>query len=197
MNERSGYWDPLPAARTAADTPVPEAVPNLVLALPHPEVYLTGRWAERNWRNVPGPFYGAATDTCWSGRMAAPDHVLYDDETGHEFVYRQPRNAVEVDRLLFAAWTDPLSGYGWDGDQHWTAGSVRTWWHERARLREWATDLKTAWSPHSDADCQEAATGLAVLLAYLDGELETDLRLYLYWLEERRSPGPAEALPKL
>ncbi|MGW6819450.1 hypothetical protein [Streptomyces sp. NPDC055005] len=67
---------------------------------------------ERNWRNVPGPFHGADTDTCWSGRMAAPDHVLYDDETGQEFVYRRPRNAVEVDRLLFAAWTDPSSGYG-------------------------------------------------------------------------------------
>ncbi|WP_405533278.1 ferredoxin [Streptomyces avidinii] len=197
MNDHSGYWDPLPAARAAADTPVPEAVPNLALALPHPETYLTGRWAERNWRNVPGPFYGADTDTCWSGRMAAPGHVLYDDVTGQEFVYRQPRNAVEVDRLLFAAWTDPLSGYGWDGDENWTAGSVRTWWHERARLHEWATDLRTTWSAHSDEHRQEAAAGLTDLLAHLDGELETDLRLYLYWLEERRPPAPAEALPKL
>jgi hypothetical protein len=64
---------------------------------------------------------------CWTGRMAAPDHVLYDDATGQESVYRQPKNAVEVDRLLFAAWNDPCRGYGWDGDQHWTADSVRTW----------------------------------------------------------------------
>ncbi|MER6160249.1 ferredoxin [Streptomyces sp. NPDC001868] len=197
MNDHAGYWDPLPVARAAADTPVPEAVPNLVLALPSPETYLTGCWAERNWRNVPGPFYGADTDTCWTGRMAAPDHVLYDDSTGQEFVYRQPKNAVEVDRLLFAAWNDPFSGYGWDGDQHWTADSVRIWWHERARLQEWATDLKAAWSVHADEHHQEAASGLNDLLAYLDGDLETDLRLYLYWLEERRSPRPTEALPEL
>ncbi|WP_329301652.1 ferredoxin [Streptomyces sp. NBC_00659] len=197
MNGHSGYWDPLPASRAAADAPVPEAVPNLVPALPHPETYLMGRWEERNRRNVPGPFYGADTDNCWSGRMAAPDHVLYDDVTGQEFVYRQPKNAFEVDRLLFAAWADPLSGYGWDGDQHWTADSVRSWWHERSRLREWATSLNTAWSAHSDESHREATAGLNDLLTYLDGALATDLRVYLYRLQERRSPDPTEALPRL
>ncbi|WP_228121223.1 hypothetical protein [Streptomyces fagopyri] len=117
--------------------------------------------------------------------------------TGQEFVYRQPRNAVEVDRLLFAAWTDPLSGYGWDGDQHWTADLVRSWWHERSRLREWATSLHTAWSANSDEIYQELSAGLNDLLAYLDGELETDLRVYLYWLHERRSPDLNEVLPRL
>jgi hypothetical protein len=63
MNDHARYWDPLSAARTAADTSVLEAVPNLALALPYPETYLTGRWAERNWRNLPGPFYGADTVT--------------------------------------------------------------------------------------------------------------------------------------
>lgn len=152
---------------------------------------------ERNWRNVPGPFYAADTDTCWTGRMAAPDHVVHDDATGQEIVYRRPRNAVEVDRLLYAAWTDPLGGYGWDGDQHWTPDSVRAWWRERARLREWATDLRVAWSDHSDPYRREAATGLSDLLLHLDGELEADLRLYLHRLEERRSPRPAERLPEL
>ncbi|MFJ6048525.1 hypothetical protein [Streptomyces sp. NPDC092307] len=94
MNDHSGYRDPLPAARTAADIPVPEAVPNPALALPHPETYLTGRWAERNRRNAPGPFYAADTDTCWTGRMAAPDHVVHDDATGQEIVYRRARGGA-------------------------------------------------------------------------------------------------------
>ncbi|WP_392962925.1 hypothetical protein [Streptomyces sp. LN245] len=117
--------------------------------------------------------------------------------TGQEFVYRQPKNAVEVDRLLFAAWTDPLSGYGRDGDQHWTAGSVRSWWHERSRLREWATSLDTAWSARSGESHREVTAGLNDLLTSLDGELGTDLRVYLYQLQERRSPDPTEALPRL
>ncbi|MFF8535335.1 hypothetical protein ACF07B_25895 [Streptomyces sp. NPDC015532] len=39
--------------------------------------------------------------------------------------------------------------------------------------------------------------GLYDVLTCLDGELETDLRVYLYWLQERRSPEPIEALPRL
>jgi hypothetical protein len=26
-----------------------------------PQAYLRGQWADRDWRNVPGPFYGART----------------------------------------------------------------------------------------------------------------------------------------
>jgi hypothetical protein len=43
-----------------------------------------GRWEERNWRNVPGPFYGAMTDNCWIGRLHAPRHVLYGDDADYE-----------------------------------------------------------------------------------------------------------------
>jgi hypothetical protein len=52
----------------------------------------TGRWEERNWRNVPGPFYAGETDSLQIGRLAAPDHVCYDDDIGNgfgfEFIYR-------------------------------------------------------------------------------------------------------------
>lgn len=48
--------------------------------------------------------------------MTAPDRVLFDNVRGQEFVYRHTKNPVEVDRLRFAAWTDPLSDYGRDGD---------------------------------------------------------------------------------
>ncbi|MFJ8045594.1 ferredoxin [Kitasatospora sp. NPDC096147] len=195
MNERGGYWDPVPAARAGGARPVPEALRSPERA--YPEAYLTGRWEERNWRNVPGPFYGAGTDTCGAGPSAAPGHVLCDED-GREFVHRQPRNAAEVDRLLLAAWRDPFDGYGWDGDRHWTPDSVRGWWHDRGRLREWATGPAGEWSACSDGGHRAAAaTGLRGLVSYLDDGLEGDLRRYLYWLAEGRSPGPAERLPGL
>jgi hypothetical protein len=33
--------------------------------------------------------------------------------------------------------------------------------------------------------------------AYIEGELAQHLRVYMFWLEERRSPGPMERLPPL
>ncbi|MFB7373884.1 hypothetical protein ACFC0D_28985 [Streptomyces sp. NPDC056222] len=140
MSDRPGYWDPLPAVRASAGTALPWKETVTVLA--PAETYLMGRWAERNWRNVPGPFYGAETDTCEMGPEVAPRHVMCD-ETGQEFVFRQPRRPAEVHRVLFAAWNDPCGQYGMDGDQWWTAQSVRAWWQERARLREWAEHFAT------------------------------------------------------
>jgi hypothetical protein len=162
-----------------------------------PETYLCGNWDQRNWRNVPGPFYGAETDTCWTGRLEAPRHVLYDDEYGQEFVFRQPRTPTEVHHVLAAAWADPFRGYAYDGDQHWTSDAVRIWWRDRARLQEWIAHLTTAWSGSARSDEQEAATGLRALATYLDGGLETHLRGYCFWLEERRRPAPNEQLPAL
>jgi hypothetical protein len=39
-----------------------------------------GRWTDRNWLNVPGPFYGAVTDNGCTGRIHAPALVLYEGE---------------------------------------------------------------------------------------------------------------------
>ncbi|MFI8311072.1 hypothetical protein ACIGBK_10650 [Streptomyces microflavus] len=55
-----------------------------------------GRWADRQWLNVPGPFYGADTDNCGSGRIFAPALVLYEGEHFTEYVWRQPRTAAEL-----------------------------------------------------------------------------------------------------
>jgi hypothetical protein len=57
-----------------------------------------GVWSERNWRNPPGPFYGAMTDNCWVGRASAPRHILYGDDIEYEqeFLYRQPKNIGET-----------------------------------------------------------------------------------------------------
>ncbi|MEU7607606.1 hypothetical protein, partial [Streptomyces sp. NPDC041003] len=139
------YWDPLPAVRAAETGPLPAPDGGTWLPAaefrgrwwnPRPE-----RWAERDWRNVPGPFYGAGTDTCWMGRLIAPAHVLYDDEWGAEFVYRQPRDTAQALALLGAVAQDPMVGYACDGDDHWTPELIRDWWRERGRVREWAAAL--------------------------------------------------------
>jgi hypothetical protein len=76
----TGYWDPLPTARRLAkDDNFP---------------CYTGRWEDRNWRNVPGPFYGAETDSLDIGWLDGPDHVTYDGE--REFVYRQPTTQAQA-----------------------------------------------------------------------------------------------------
>jgi len=40
-----------------------------------PDATFQGKWAERNWRNVPGPFYGAMTDNCWVGRARVREWI--------------------------------------------------------------------------------------------------------------------------
>jgi hypothetical protein len=56
-------------------------------------------WEERSWLNVPGPFYGAETDTCGTGRLAAPSNVLYTED-GQEFIWKQPQNPEQVRAVL-------------------------------------------------------------------------------------------------
>ncbi|WP_203830077.1 ferredoxin [Actinoplanes palleronii] len=161
------------------------------------ERYLRGRWADRDWRNVPGPFYGARTDNCWTGREIAPDHVVYEDEFGSEIVFRQPRDAVEVRLVLSAAWNDPYASYAVDGDAHWTLDLVRKWWSDRDRLAAWIDGLQRAWSVSERADERDNAAGLRDFGRYLAGGLEGDLRGYGFWLDHRRAPRPGETLPDL
>jgi hypothetical protein len=58
------YWNPVPhidAALRLQQAADPQWSGGLVLG---------GTWEDRNWRNVPGPLYGAMTDNCWVGRLA-------------------------------------------------------------------------------------------------------------------------------
>ncbi|WP_238009947.1 hypothetical protein KZZ52_34965 [Dactylosporangium sp. AC04546] len=177
------YWDPMP---------------HLADARP-PDGTFQGRWHERNWRNVPGPFYGASTDNCWVGRLHAPRHVLYgdDDDYEQEFLYRQPRNPAELYAVVTAADEDPMAGWACDGDAHWTPSLVREWWRDRGRLREWAGRKHREWHDAEHAARREAATGLADYLAYLDGELRDHLRAYMFFLDHRVSPAHPDRLPPL
>lgn len=179
----TAYWDPLPTAQKSVEPTSPQN-------------YLLGTWDERNWLNVPGPFYTAGTDTCWVGREVAQHHILYDD-SHQEFVYRQPRTPREVRDVLSAAHSDPLSAYAWDGDQHWTVASVREWWRNRGRVHEWIDRQSAVRAASSRADEREVATGLADFRTYLDGELAQHLRGYLFWLSEHRVPPENERLPEL
>ncbi|MFD3869686.1 ferredoxin [Streptomyces sp. NPDC058623] len=179
------YWDPTRALAAVKPDPV------------FPEGPWGGRWEDRDRLNVPGPFWTGMTDTCLTGRLHAPDLVLYDDD-GCEFVFRQPRTPAEVGDLYAAACEETLTGYGHDGDLHWTPDLVREWWHERAGVREWAMGL--GWGPWV-TDPQEwrndAAAGARAYVAHIDGDLGGYLRGYLFRLREGRPARVGEALPGL
>ncbi|MEV0992791.1 ferredoxin [Streptomyces sp. NPDC049949] len=187
------YWDPVPTARRLLSL---EGSPYSTFGTP----VFQGEWANRNWRNVPGPFYGADTDCMQFGRDHARDHVAFDDF--HEFVFRQPVNERETEALVTAAGWELYNNYAWDGDDHWTPEGVRAWWRERGRVREWAVGAAAAWSSYAENPTyvphyHDAADGHRDFVAYIDDGLEAYLRGYLFWLDLRREPAPGEALPRL
>ncbi|WP_083959114.1 hypothetical protein [Herbidospora mongoliensis] len=185
------YWDPLPEAleRIAVD----DYMPHLLGGRDH----FLGKWEERNRLNVPGPFYGAETDTCLCGPVVAPRHVLCDDE-GQEFVYRQPGSADQVQAVLDAAWSDPIAGYARDGDEHWTPESVREWWARRSQVQELAGRLaETYGNSDWDWEREQVPAWRDFAASISGGELEGYLRDYLFWLAERRQPREGEPLPEL
>ncbi|MER5946701.1 ferredoxin [Streptomyces sp. NPDC001904] len=157
----------------------------------------SGQWADRKWLNVPGPFYGADTDNCGTGRIHAPELVLYEADCFAEYVYRQPRTPEELQRLVDAAEAEAFSGFGCDGDTQWTPASVREWWRDRGRIRQYLANRCADW----EADDAKAGQGVAAAAlnyaAYIDGELASHLRVHLFWLEERRTPTVADRLPQL
>lgn len=156
-----------------------------------------GRWEERKWLNVPGPFYGAETDNCGTGRLHAPGLVLYEGDYFTEYVYRQPRTPGQLQDLVDAAESDPCAGYGCDGDEYWTPSAVREWWRDRGRVREYLTDRRGLWEADDAKSGQGTAAAALDYAAYLDGELAAHLRVYLFWLDRRRAPEPDEVLPRL
>ncbi|GAB3733304.1 hypothetical protein GCM10027598_57810 [Amycolatopsis oliviviridis] len=104
----------------------PRWEPLAALPAGEPEGSFSGRWEDRLWLNVPGPFYTGIADNCWTGRLHAPRHVLYGGEYFGEYVYRQPATSAEVLNLVAAAQQDPYHGYACDGDSRWTVSTTRT-----------------------------------------------------------------------
>jgi hypothetical protein len=165
----AAYWD----SRTAAET---------AITFGRPVRFLRGRWEERDWRNVPGPFYGAETDTCGTGFPAAPRNVLEDDEFGTEFLWRQPRDLDELRAVLDAAALDPFEGYNWDGDEHWTPDLVWMWWESRSQVEEWLAKADFTNSGSAARALSDAATEYR---RYIADELHGDLERYADWLAGR------------
>lgn len=176
-----------------------------------------GQWEERHPLNVPGRFYGAATDTCCDGPGLAPASLLYDHQ-GCGFVWRQPRDETELAALLEGARSDPFSGYADDGDDHWTPSLVRAWWADRdsrqpmvdALVRDLTgprPELPTDYAellfrclPIGGYDPDERAEMSRIVAAYIEyvgSGLATDLQRYVAYLETGTTPGPNEPLPPL
>ncbi|MGW7448466.1 ferredoxin [Kitasatospora sp. NPDC054795] len=171
--QEQAYWDPLPAAREMTGS------------------MGDGRWEQRSRLNVPGPFYAGETDSGLNGPYYLPEHVLSGDEYC-EFVHRQPANPREVAALVEIAHGEPLGGYAWDGDLHWTPQAVRDWWSRRDEVQAWITgELELG------DDGRNEPEALRQYAAYLDDGLEAYLRGYLFWLTEGREPQAGEALPDL
>lgn len=123
--------------------------------------------------------------------------MLYEAEYFTEYVYRQPRSRAQLQCLVEAAEADPLSGYGCDGDDHWTPAAVREWWRDRGRIRQYLTNRRGAWESDDEKSGQGTAAAARDYAAYLDGELAAHLQIYLFWLDGRHLPTPTDRLPQL
>jgi hypothetical protein len=160
----------------------------------------SNQWDQKNWRNVPGPFYTSETDTCLTGRNEAPNNVLYD-ETGQEFIFHQPRSQEEVYQLVAAAYVDPFIGYGCDGNDRWISHSVREWWRGRQDLLNWIVEqLRNPESQsrtHENYVEQNQVEALHDFEQYFATGLHDYLRAYVFFLEERRVPQESDPLPWL
>jgi hypothetical protein len=179
--------------------------------------HLNNVWGDKNWLNVPGPFYTGLTDNCYTGIPAAPYSVMIDLE-GREFVYRQPRLYIEVHNLLTAAEMDPFEGYGWDGNHHWTLSLIREWWQRRdefiAQLSQIKDKVNSVIAHHSDERNYYGSSviyskedflidGLRHRIAISQCEsfwregLESYLRLYAFFIDTGKLPNESDTLPDL
>ena len=146
--------------------------------------FFCGNFEERNSFNIPGPFYGAQTDTCATGPFEAPHNVMLDGD-GQEFVFRQPTTTEELRQIIGAAICDPFQGYGADGDEHWNLRLIREWWREMERrlaqiVRLTVTNKTTdQWASFSTS------------------QAECYLRQYAFFVDYRRLPTPTDDLPDL
>lgn len=139
-------------------------------------------FAKRNPFNIPGPFYGAETDTCETGPHEAPCNVLMDGN-GQEFVFKQPTTDAELRDVVSAALCECFCGYGADGDDNWTLPLIRDWWQTRFDLLASITALR------GDPD------SVRLWQRSLSGQAEDYLRAYAFFVQERRLPAEGETLP--
>lgn len=147
--------------------------------------FFPARFSDKNPLNIPGPIYGAETDTCCTGPHEAPDNVLLD-ETGQEFVFRQASTAAEFRDLVSAVICECFAGYGADGDRHWRLSTIREWWRTREdMLRQ---GIGERWC---------CSTSVGRWKRALQGEAEGYLQVYGFFVENGRVPVDGDVLPEL
>jgi len=143
------------------------------------------KFSEKNRLNIPGPIYGAETDSCCTGPQEAPHNVLLD-RNGQEFVFKQASTADEFRSLLSAAICECFEGYGADGDSNWRLSTIRDWWRNREdMLRE---EIGEQW-------CN--AESILRWKRALQGEAEGYLQVYAFFVENGRVPNNADRLPEM
>jgi hypothetical protein len=146
--------------------------------------FFPSHFADRNPMNIPGPIYGAETDTCATGPEQAPQNVLLDTN-GQEFVFKQPSTADEFRDIVSAAICECFAGYGADGDTHWRLSLIREWWQTRDQMLR---------GLHKDIGNE---CGIAKWREGLLGGLAKYLRIYAFYVENGRVPNEDDALPEL
>ena len=136
--------------------------------------YFPAKFTEKNPRNIPGPIYGAETDTCGTGAQEAPDNVLLD-KNGQEFVFRQASNPKEFRDLVSAALCECFNGYGADGDAHWRLSTIRDWWQTRGEMLN--EGVGHEWCKPESVESWKRA---------LQGDAAGYLRVYAFFVENGR-----------
>lgn len=141
-------------------------------------------FSDRNRLNIPGPIYGAETDTCTTGPAEAPKNVLLD-ENGQEFIFKQPSNPVEFRDVVSAAICECFQGYGADGDSHWRLTSIREWWKDRGEMC--ACVHQEFGDSESHLKWKDG----------LNGAFAPYLQVYAFYVENGRVPDELDVLPEL
>jgi hypothetical protein len=152
--------------------------------------FFQSAFAARNLFNLPGPFYGAETDTCLTGPYEAPKNVLID-RNGQEFVFKQPANRDELRQVIGAAICECFVGYGADGDDHWNLTLIREWWRTRNDLLAFKRELDLLVQEH------ELKTDPNEWERFVTAEAEDYLRVYAFFVEEGRIPSDSDVLPEI
>jgi len=170
------------------------------LGAQHGQGDLMGEWQHKRPWNVPGPLYTGDVDNSGPGPYEAPNNVFVD-ERGFPFIFRQPVNLFEVRQVFLAAYADPLSGYGADGNSHWDLTSIRAWWQG---LRSNGPNIAADRAAHLAARHRAGENGDRDYLSaldrwddYLHGEMQLYLRVYTFFVEEGRVPRLEDNLPDL
>jgi hypothetical protein len=135
-------------------------------------------WKKKHYLNFPGPFYTGETDTCGTGIIEAPHNVLLDADS-LEFIFKQPETYAEFLCVIDAAAVEVFDSYSSNGNNNWTYQKCKDWWKDKAQM------LSQLNSPEY---YNKNVNGMQLYIDYLNGDAETDLRKYCYFLENRFYP---------